>query len=155
MFWVTRIFELLSATKKLNDSKTHIMSAATHLILLLLLGMFGILLSALMVSGLLYLIYAQLLLSGFSVVVAVLYTAGLTVAILAIIGLMAASALSRIHASVEDIFRSQSPIVAPVVNKVSNVASSFLAGLRTSHGVPHNAKLIKSGDQKRVEKRHR
>ena len=42
MFWVTRIFELLSATKKLNDSKAYIMSAVSNLIVALLLGMFGI-----------------------------------------------------------------------------------------------------------------
>jgi succinate-acetate transporter protein len=130
MFWVTRIFELLSATKKLNDSKTHIMSAVSNLMLVLLLSMFGIFLSAIMMGGLLYLIYLQLVLSGFSVLVAMLCTAALTLAILAVAGLWASAMFGRVRADVEQVFHSQSPIVAPVINKVSNVAGSFLSGLR-------------------------
>ncbi|HTM81152.1 hypothetical protein [Asticcacaulis sp.] len=130
MFWVTRIFELLSATKKLNDSKAHVMSAVSNLMVALLLGMFGIFLSAIMIGGLLYLIYLQLVLSGFSVLAATLCTAALTLAILAVAALWAAAVFGRVRADVEQIFHSQSPIIAPVITKVSNVAGSFLSGLR-------------------------
>ncbi len=132
MFWVTRIFELLSATKKLNDSKAHIMSAVSNLMLVLLLGMFGIFLSAIMIGGLLYLIYIQLILAGLSVLVAALCTAALTLAILAVAGLWASAIFYRVRADIEQIFHSQAPIVAPVITKVSDVAGSFFSGLRTS-----------------------
>ena len=131
MFWVTRIFELLSATKKLNDSKTHIMNAVSNLMLALIMGMFGIFLAAIMTGGLLYLIYIQLVLSGFTVLVATLCTATLTLAILTVAGLWASAIFGRVRADIEQVFHSQSPIVAPVINKVSNVAGSFLSGLRS------------------------
>lgn len=130
MFWVTRIFELLSATKKLKDSKTHVMSALSHLMLVLLLGMFGIFLSAIMTGGLLYLIYLQLILAGASVLVATLCTVALTLAILAVVGLWASAVFGRARADIEQVFHSQSPIVAPAINKVSSIAGSFLSGLR-------------------------
>ena len=130
MFWVTRIFELLSATKKLNDSKAHVMSAVSNLMLVLLLGMFGIFLAAIMIGGGLYLIYIQLVLSGLGVLTATLCTAVLTLVILAAVGLWAAAMFGRVRADVEQVFHSQSPIVAPVITKVSNVADSFLSGLR-------------------------
>jgi len=131
MFWVTRIFELLSATKKLNDSKAYIMSAVSNLIVVLLLGMFGIFLSALMIGGLLYLIYAQLVVAGVGVLVAALCTATLTLAILGVAGLWASALFGRVHGDIEQIFRMQAPIVAPVINKVSDVAGSFWSGLRS------------------------
>ena len=134
MFWVTRIFELLSATKKLNDSKAHVMNAVSGLMLVLLLGMFGTFLSALMISGLLYLIHTQLILAGASVLAATLGTTALALAILAAAGLWASAIFGRVRADIEQIFHSQSPIVAPVINKVSDVAGSFFSGLRTSRG---------------------
>jgi hypothetical protein len=130
MFWVTRILELLSATKKLNDSKTHIMSAVSNLIVMLLLGMFGMFLSAIMIGGLLYLIYIQLVVAGAGILVATLCTAALTLVILGVAGLWASALLGRVHTDIEQIFHSQAPIVAPVINKVSDVAGSFFSGLR-------------------------
>lgn len=136
MFWVSRIFELLSATKRLNDSKPHIMTAASNLALALLLGLFGIMLAALMTGGLLYLAYLQLVLAGAGVPAALLCTAALTLVILAAAGLGASAAFRRVRGDVEQIFHSQSPIVAPVVNRVGNVANAFLTGLRTPRGKP-------------------
>ncbi len=145
MFWVTRIFELLSATKKLNDSKTYIMSAASSLIVVLLLGMFGIFLSAIMIGGLLYLIYLQLVLAGSSVILAALCTSALTLAILGVTGVWASTLFGRIHTDIEQIFHAQAPIVAPVINKVSDVAGSFLSGLRTARDKQQkNARFDKS-----------
>ena len=138
MFWVTRIFELLSATKKLNASKTHVMSAVSNLMLAALLGLFGIFLSALMIAGLLYLIYVQLVAVGISVAAATLSTAALTLVILAVAGWGAATLFGRVRSDVEQIFQSQAPIVAPVINKVGDVAGAFLSGLRTSRNKPGN-----------------
>jgi len=134
MFWVTRIFELLSATKKLNDSKTHIMSAVSHLIVVALLGLFGMCLSAIMIGGLLYLIYIQLVAAGAGVLIATLCTAALTLAILGVAGLWASAVFGRAQNDIERIFQSQAPIVAPVINKVGDVAGSFLSGLRKKTG---------------------
>jgi len=136
MFWVSRIFELLSATKKLNASKAHVMNAVSGLTVVLLLGVFGTFLSALMIGGLLWLIYTQMILAGVSVVMAALGTAALTLAVLAAIGLIASALFGRVREDVESIFRSQAPMVAPVIDKMSNMAESFFNGLRTSHGVP-------------------
>ena len=136
MFWVTRIFELLSATKKLNDSKTHVMSAVSNLMLAALLGLFGIFLSALMIAGLLYLIYLQIVAAGLSVTAAALSTTALTLVILAVTGWGAAKLFGRVRIEVEQIFHSQAPIVAPVINKVGDVAGAFLSGLRTSRNKP-------------------
>lgn len=132
MFWVTRIFDLLSATKKLNDSKTHVMSAVSNLMLATLMGLFGIILSALMIAGLLYLIYLQLVVAGVGVVVAMLCTAALTLVILGASGWAAAVLFGRVRSDVEQIFQSQAPIVAPVINKVGDVAGAFWSGLRKS-----------------------
>lgn len=136
MFWVTRIFELLSATKKLNDSKTHVMSAVSNLMLAALLGLFGIFLSALMIAGLLYLIYLQIVAAGLSVTTAALSTTALTLVILAVAGWGAVALFGRVRIEVEQIFHSQAPIVAPVINKVGDVAGAFLSGLRTSRNKP-------------------
>jgi hypothetical protein len=139
MFWVTRIFELLSATKKLNDSKAHVMNAVSNLMLVLLLGMFGIFLSAIMIGGGLYLVFVQLVLSGLGVLAAALCTAVLTLVILAVTGLWASAMFGRVRADIEEIFHSQAPIVAPVITRVSNVAGSFLSGLRTARNKPQKA----------------
>ncbi|MCR6659449.1 MAG: hypothetical protein NVV72_08905 [Asticcacaulis sp.] len=143
MFWVTRIFELLSATKNLNDSKTHVMSAVSNLMLAALLGLFGIFLSALMIAGLLYLIYLQIVAAGLSVMTAALSTTALTLVILAVAGWGAAALFGRVRSDIEQIFHSQTPIVAPVINKVGDVAGAFLSGLRTSRNKP--GKPSKSG----------
>jgi len=143
MFWVTRIFELWSATKKLNDSKTYIMSVVSNLIVVLLLGMFGIFLSALMIGGLLYLIYTQLVVAGVGILVATLCTAALTLAILGAAGLWASALLGHVHDDIEQIFRSQAPIVAPVINKISDVAGSFWSGLRSKRD--RQKKAVESG----------
>ena len=144
MFWVTRIFELLSATKKLNDSKTHVMSAVSNLMLAALLGMFGIFLSALMITGLLYLIYLQLVAAGISVAAATLCTAALTLVILGAAWWGAIALFGRVRIEVEQIFHSQAPIVAPVINKVSDVAGAFLSGLRTSREKPEKPSKSRS-----------
>ena len=138
MFWVTRIYELLSATKRLNDSKTHIMSAASSLILILFLGVFGTVLSALIIAGFLLLTYLQLVTAGAGILVAAISTGAIGAAILIITVLWAAALLRQLRQNIEQIFQSQAPIVAPVINKVSNVAGSFFSGLR--HKRAHAAK---------------
>ncbi len=142
MFWVSRIFELLSATKKLNASKAYLMNAVSGFTAVILLGVFGTFLFALMTGLLLWLAYAQMLVAGASVLMACLITAALTIVILAITAVIATRIFGQVRESVEHIFHSQSPIVAPVVDRVTNIASSFVNGLRTSHGA-------KSGQSKR------
>jgi hypothetical protein len=143
MFWVTRIFELFSVTKKLNDSKLYVMSAVSSLTVAVVLGIFAALLSAVMIAGLLCLIYWQIVLAGGTVLMAALITAAITCAILLPAALWASAAFGRVRADVDRIFHIQAPIVAPVVNKVGDVAGAFLSGLRTS-GVPHTAALKKA-----------
>ena len=141
MFWISRIFELLSATKKLNASKAYLMSVVSGLVVVILLGVFGTFLFALMTGLLLWLAYTQMLVAGASVLLACLGTAALTFVILGITVMIATRIFGQVRESVELIFHSQSPIVAPVVDRVTNVASSFFNGLRTSHGVkPGQAK---------------
>ncbi|MFT4074534.1 MAG: hypothetical protein QM647_03315 [Asticcacaulis sp.] len=137
MFWVTRIFELLSATKKLNDAKPHVMTAVGSLTVVMLLTVFGALLAALMLSALLCLIYLQIVSAGGTVLISALITAALTSAILLAAGLWATAAFRRTQVAVERAFHSQAPIVAPVVNKVSDVAGAFISGLRTSRSNTH------------------
>lgn len=137
MFWVTRIFELLSATKKLNDAKPHVMTAVGNLTMLMLLSIFGALLAAFMLSALLCLIYLQIIAAGGTVLISALITAALTLAILLTAGLCASAAFRRTQVAVEHAFHSQAPIFAPVVNKLSDVAGAFISGLRTSHGIAH------------------
>lgn len=110
------------------------MSAVSHLIVVALLGLFGMCLSAIMIGGLLYLIYIQLVAAGAGVLIAALCTAALTLAILAVAGLWASAVFGRAQNDIERIFQSQAPIVAPVINKVGDVAGSFLSGLRKKTG---------------------
>ncbi|CAL4866373.1 hypothetical protein MMA231_00613 [Asticcacaulis sp. MM231] len=135
MFWISRVFELLSATKKLNASKAYLMNVVSGLVVVMLLGVFGTFLFALMTGLLLWLTYTQMLIAGAGVLWACLGTAALTFIILSIAATIATRIFGQVREGVELIFRSQSPIVAPVVDRVTNVASSFLNGLRTSHGV--------------------
>lgn len=140
MFWVSRIFELLSATKKLNASKAYLMNAVSGLMAVILLGVFGTFLFAFMIGLLLWLLYSQMLVAGLSVLMACLGTAALTLVILAITAVVAARVFRQVRADVELIFHSQSPIVAPVVDRVTHAASAFMNGLRTSHDVSPDRK---------------
>jgi hypothetical protein len=82
-----------------------------------------------------------MLVAGASVLLACLGTAALTFIILGLTIMIATRIFGQVRESVELIFHSQSPIVAPVVDRVTNVASSFFNGLRTSHGAkPRQAK---------------
>jgi hypothetical protein len=135
MLWISRFFELLSATKKLKASKAYLMSAASGMVIVMLLGVFGTFLFALMTGLLLWLTYTQMLAAGAGVLLSSLGIAAITLIILAIAAMIATRIFGRVRENVELIFQSQSPIVAPVVDRVTDVASSFLNGLRTSHGI--------------------
>ena len=135
MFWVSRIFELLSATKKLNTAKAHVMSAASGLTLVLLLGIFGTFLSALVIGGLLWLIYAQLIAANLDVLPSCAVIAALTLVILGVAATVAMRIFNRVRSDVEQIFHSQAPMAAPVIDKATNMVGAFVQGLRTSHGV--------------------
>ncbi|MDV6332248.1 hypothetical protein [Asticcacaulis sp. 201] len=141
MFWVSRIFELLSATKKLNTAKAHVMSAVSGLTLVLLLGIFGTFLSALMIGGLLWLIYMQLIAANLDVLPSCAVIAALTLVILGVAAAVAARIFNRVRSDVEQIFHSQAPMVAPVIDKATNMVGAFVQGLRTSRSLSPKDKL--------------
>lgn len=153
MFWVTRIFELLSATKKLNDAKPHVMNALSGLTVVLLLAIFGALLAALMLTAMLCLVYWQIIMAGGTVIVAALVTAIMTLAILLTALLGASAAFRRTRSAVDHVVHSQAPIVAPVVNKVTDVAGAFWSGLRAAQRTPHGA--LREPKEKKASRAHR
>ncbi|MBW8882765.1 MAG: hypothetical protein JF615_15495, partial [Asticcacaulis sp.] len=61
---IMRFVELLSASKRLKDSKPYVLRALSGLAVVILLGVFATVMAALMVAALLWLIYAQMLASG-------------------------------------------------------------------------------------------
>lgn len=127
---VSRLVEMLVVNKKLTASKPYVLSALSGLAVVILLGVFGTFLLAMMVSAVLWLIYSQMLVAGAQISTAALVTAGLTVVTLAITAFAGFRVWSTVRHDVEEIFRQQRPLAAPVIDKVSDVAGSFFTGLR-------------------------
>ncbi|MGA9658282.1 MAG: hypothetical protein WBQ60_04185 [Asticcacaulis sp.] len=140
MFWLTSIFELFSTAKKLKASKAYAMSAVSRLVAVLCLGMFATLLAALMTGGLLIGGFYHMQISGMSLVVAGSITALCTLLILGLIAFAASRMWRLIRVDIEQILRSQAPLISPVMDRVSDVAGSFMSGLRHSAEVKARSK---------------
>jgi len=130
MFMVKQLIELLSVNKRLNASKPHVLSALSGLAIVVLLGVFGVFLLAMMVSALLWLMYSGMIISGIALMTASLVTGGVTLVLLAITVLFTLRMWSKVRGDVEQVFDAQKPLLGPAVDKAGNVASAFFQGLR-------------------------
>lgn len=124
---LTRIFELVVTGRKLSAAKPHVLSALSSLALVIILGVFATVLAALMVSALIWLLYAQMLMASASIA-----TAGITIAVVTLVILSATVFIAlriwkNVRIEVAEIFRSQTPL-APV----TDTANAFIDGLMTS-----------------------
>lgn len=130
MSMITRLIEMFIVNKKLTDSKPYVLSALAGLAVVISLGIFAVFMLAMMVSAVLWLIYGQLLVAGAAISTAALVTAGLTFVTLMMTAFVAFRTWRTVRGDVEEIFRQQRPVAAPVFDKVTDVAGSFVSGLR-------------------------
>ncbi len=130
MYWMTRLTELWLTHKKLSDSKSFVLKALSGLAIVIVLGVFGAVLLALMLSSALWLGYGSLLSAGAQITLAA-SVVGIVSALLLIVTLIAALRLWRdVQKDILLIFRSQTPLVGQVADRVGDVAGAFMSGLR-------------------------
>jgi hypothetical protein len=125
-----RILELLSASKKLKDSKPYVLRAISGIALVVMLGVFATMMGALLLAGLLWLIYVQMVEAGSGEIVAFLVVAVAALAVMGLAVLAARRAWAAVRADVDMVFSAQTPVVGQVADRVTHIAGSFISGLR-------------------------
>lgn len=128
---VIRLLELLSASKKLKDSRPYVLRALSSLAVMALLGTFATVMTALAVAGVLGFLYAGLTHAGVDTLVAFLIIAALASSAIGLAVVIARRAWSSVRADVEFVLRAQTPVVGQVADRVNDVAGAFLSGLRS------------------------
>ena len=134
MLLLTRLVELLSVNRRLKTSRPYVLSALTGFAVLALLGVFGTILCALIVSGLLWVSFDQMLAAGLGVGVSALATTALAFVVLAFVGLSASRVWRGVRANIGQVIDGQAPLIAPVIDKTGDVlgglANAFANGLK-------------------------
>lgn len=134
MLLLTRLIELLSVNRRLKTSRPYVLSALTGFAVLALLGVFGTILCALVVGGLLWLSFDQMLAAGLNTGVSALATAAIAVVVLLVVGLTASRVWRGVQADIGQVIDGQAPLIAPVIDKTGDVlgglADAFASGLK-------------------------
>ncbi|HWU48961.1 MAG TPA: hypothetical protein VN042_03730 [Asticcacaulis sp.] len=134
MLLLTRLIELLSVNRRLKTSRPYVLSALTGFAVLALLGVFGTIFCALVVSGLLWLSFVQMLAAGLGVGVSALITAAIAVCVLFLVGLTALRVWSGVQADIGHVIDGQAPLIAPLIDKTGDLlgglAGAFVNGLK-------------------------
>jgi predicted PurR-regulated permease PerM len=138
MLLLTRLIELLSVNRRLKTSRPYVLSALTGFAVLALLGVFGTILCALVVSGLLWVSFDQLQAAGLGVGVSALITCGVAVLVLLLVALSAAQVWRGVRSDIGRVIDGQAPLIAPVIDKTGDllggVANAFASGLKRRAG---------------------
>ena len=130
MYWINRLTELWLTHKKLSDAKPFVLRALFGLAIVIVLSVFGAILFALLLSSALWLAFGGLLLAGAQITLAASVVAVVSLLILIAIILITLRAWRDVQNDILLIFRSQTPLVGQVADRVGNVAESFMSGLR-------------------------
>jgi hypothetical protein len=122
---LVRILDLLSANKNLSSAAPYLLKILSSLAFMLLLGVFGMVMAAMLAGFLLWLAYAEIILLGGTTALAFAITGVVTALILGIIALLVRRLWRAICIDTAHVLYDQTP----PIGHVSHITGAFMNGL--------------------------
>jgi len=124
-----KLVELLSVNTRLQASTPYALQLLSSLVAIVLLGAFATVLTALLAGFGLWLLYAQMLSTGFSLAGALSAALGVFVLVLAGVAVAIARLWRRVRDNLMVLADVNTPPAAQAINGATSVASAFVSGI--------------------------